>query len=160
MTTIDSPQRTRTRRSFEQMSVNDQFEALKSRDEEVFYNKVSNLLDNIMERVKKTEDKLCLAEQMKVEKSLSSIKNENSSQNKTVKQQNPFKMPEFSSLSDEPMSQPIPTPKKRLIKKPMKEPTLSEIMDALSLLQMEINDLRENQQDMEKQIVQIKRLIN
>ena len=158
MTSLGSPTQVRKRRTFEQLSVNDQFEALKSRDEDLFYNKVSNLLDNIMDRVKRTEDRLCLAEQMKIDKSISGIKDENYSQNMNLKG-NPFKMPDLSSISDEPLSQPIPTPKKRLIKKPMKEPTLGEIMDALSLLQMEINDLRENQQDMENQIVQIKKLI-
>ena len=157
---IGSPQRSRPKKSFNQLSVNDQFEALKSRDEDLFYNKVSNLLDNILERVKRTEDRLCIAEQNKIEKSISSFKNDtNSSQNPSPKKTNPFKMPELSSISDEPLSQPIPTPKRKLIKRPIKEPSLSEIMDALSLLQMEINDLREDQQDMEKQIVQIKKLI-
>jgi FtsZ-binding cell division protein ZapB len=46
-----------------------------------------------------------------------------------------------------------------LIKRPIRQPTLAEIFDELSLLHMEINDLRENQQDMENQINQIKRLI-
>ena len=154
---IGSPQRMKVSKQTKKMSVNDQLDALRTRDDEaLFYNKVSNLLDNIMERVKNTEEKLSIAEQNKVEKSLSSIKRENSEN----RQKNPFKIPDISSECEEPIEHIIQTPKRKLIKRPVRQPSMSEIMDALTLLQMEIAELKENQDDMEKQIVQIHKLID
>lgn len=141
-------------------SVNQEFDELRNRNEQEFYAKISRLMENVVDRMKNTEEKLSIIEQNQLEHSISSIK----SQQDKKDEDNPFKMPEIPNIdhieqAPEP-PRPLPTSTaKKLVKKPVKGVTLSDIMDALISLRVEVDDLRANQEEMEQQLVQIKRLI-
>ncbi|EAY12307.1 hypothetical protein TVAG_161130 [Trichomonas vaginalis G3] len=144
-----------------QVSVNEELDSLQSRDDTQFYNKVSTVLDRIIDKVRDTEERLTAAEQSKIDQTISSGSKSNKSTTSSKKKaENPFKMPEIPPLDNQIDEKQIKiTPKRKLIKKPVKEPTMEEVLDALFLLQREISDIRENQKEMEDQIKQIQRLI-
>ena len=141
-----------------QMQLSDHVDLLKSKDDDDFYDKITNTLDGILERTKRTENKLSLVEEMKVNKSFRSSKKETLF-SPSKKDDNPFTMPVIEDFEKTSEPKQLHLPKKGYLRRPVREPTLEEIYDALTLLQAEINDVRENQEDMEKEIIQIKRLI-
>ena len=138
-----------------QMSVNDEFEALKTRDEGIFYDKIMGLMNNIVERMKNTEDRLQLMERDKLDKSVSLIVREN----KKKKKRNMFKMPDIPNTQPSPPSSPIRLVSKKYIKRPLPPVTVEELLDAVLSLQSELNDVKKNQTEMEEELRMIKKLI-
>lgn len=157
-TVTTTTQSTYTKRG---VSVNDELDSLQSRNDNQFYNKVSNILDKIIDKVKDTEEKLTAAEQSRIDQTISgNSRSEINSQKSKKKTDNPFTMPVIPDIHDDVSSEQVKlTRKKKLIRKRVQEPTMDEILDALFLLQREISDVRENQKEMEEQIRQIQRLI-
>lgn len=136
-------------------SVNDELEASKARDEGLFYDKVMGLMNNLVERVKNTEDRLQLMERDKVDKSISSIIQDS----RKKKGKNFFKMPEIPNTKPSPPSSPIKLASKRYIKRPLPPVTVDELLDAVLSLQSEISDVKKNQTELEAELRMIKKLV-